>query len=147
MHDDHARDSDDPPPPMGSNANAVDRVDHAVVKARAAMVSATEAQQVAAEALATTKAIDAKLGNSPDPSMGVPGKGLFGVVSGIVVDLHNVGSKVDGLTAALESQRVAAELAATARKGSTARLVGWIASPAFAILVGAAIAYLAGFHR
>jgi hypothetical protein len=147
MHDDHARDSDDPPPPMGSSANAVDRVDHAVVKARAAMVSATEAQQVAAEALATSKAIEAKLGNSPDPVLGVPGKGLFGVLATQGADLHLVGAKVDTILVSLAADRAAAELAATARKGSTARVVGWIVSPACALLVAAAIGWLAGFHR
>jgi hypothetical protein len=147
MSDDHSRDSSDPPPPPGSNANSVDRVDHAVGKARAALVSAGEAQAVASEALSISRAIESKIGNSPDPSLGVPGRGLFGVVSGIVSDVHSIGGKLDTLTATLDAQRVTAELAATARKGSTARLVGWIASPACAVIVGAVIAWLAGFHR
>ena len=151
MSHDDGRDSSDPPPPGEKEANSVDlslsRADHAVGKARAALASAAEASAVAAEALAVSRNIEAKLGSSPDPVLGVPGRGLFGVFATLSGDLHLVGAKVDTLLASLAADRAALELAATARKGSTARLVGWIASPAVAIAVAAIIAYLAGFHR
>lgn len=149
--DDPRRDSSDPPPPKSRDSNSVDlslsRADHAVGKARAALASAAEANAVAAEALAVSKTIEGKLGNSPDPVLGVPGRGLFGVFATLSGDVHLVGSKVDTLLASLAADRAALELAAAARKGSTSRVVGWVAGPAISISVAAFLAWLGGFHR
>lgn len=144
MSHDDGRDSSDPPPPHPSDANSVDlslsRSDHAVAKARAAMASAEDAGELAQQALDVSKAIELKIGNSPDPAMGVPGRGLFGVVSGLVGDVHLVGSKVDTLVANLDA-------AAATRRGSLGKIAGMILGPTFAIGVAALLGWLAGFHR
>ncbi|MFS8066591.1 MAG: hypothetical protein ACMG6S_09500 [Byssovorax sp.] len=144
-------DSDEPPPPQSNQGNSVDlslsRVDHAVGKARAALASAAEARETAAEALAVSKTIEAKLGCSPDPVLGVPGRGLFGVFATLSSDVHLVASKLDTVLVSLAADRAALELAAAARKGSAARVVGWVAGPAISIAVAAFLAWLGGFHR
>jgi hypothetical protein len=145
--DDSRRDSSEPPPSMARDSNPVDRVDHAVGKARAAMASARDASELAAEALSVSKTIQARLGSSPDPVLGVPGVGLFGVVASLSGEVRLVGSKVDTLLASLAADRMALELAAAARKGSAARLAWTIAGPAISIAVAAFLAWLGGFHR
>jgi hypothetical protein len=148
------RESDDPPPLTSRDATSGDRDSYAAGKARAAMASASEASKNASEAsknaseaLTVSKSIALKIGSSPDPSLGVPGHGLFGVVASLVSDVHGLGVKLDGLAASLAADRAAAALAAESRKGSAAKVVGWIAGPTCALIVGALAAWFAGFHR
>jgi hypothetical protein len=161
--DDRSRDSSDPPPPMPGTEGqvALARAERAVGKSREAMISADDATSIAgaattiagaaasdaAAARAGVTEIKAQIGNSPDPVLGVPGRGLFGVVATIVVDLHTLGSKFDALVTSLAADRAAADKANEARRGSTARVLGWFAAPTAGAIVGAVIAYLAGFHR
>lgn len=149
--DDPRRDSSDPPPPKSRDSNSVDlslsRADHAVGKARAALTSARDAGEVATEALAVSKAIEARMGCSPDPVLGVPGRGLFGAFATLSGEVHLIGSKLDTLLASLARDRAADELALAARKGSASRIVGWVAGPAISISVAAFLAWLGGFHR
>ena len=162
MSRDNACESDDPPPMTSRDANAVDRDSDAIAngvakahaKARDAMASAndskaiaSEASRNASEALSVSKTIALKIGSSPDPSLGVPGHGLFGVVASLVSDVHGLGVKLDGLTASLAADRAAAALAAESRKTSVAKVVGWLAAPALSIAVASFLAYMAGFHR
>ena len=169
MIHDTAHDSDDPPPMTARDGNSVDRDSnayaHAVGKARDAMASASEASknavqanQTAQEALAISKTISATLGCSPDPVIGVPGRGLLGAVATANANVHalaiTVEHKFDALTATLAADRAtlaadraAADKAAEGRRVSVARVIGWIAGPAFSIAVAALAGYLAGFHR
>lgn len=136
--DDRSRDSSDPPPPYpgGELVAARDRAEHAVKKARLALVSSDDAADDAAQAVAGVNEIKTLLGNSPDPVLRLPGSGLFGA-------MHTLVTKVDAIDTKLTVQ----EQAAQARRGSLNKLLGWVAAPSIALLVAAVAAWLAGFHR
>jgi hypothetical protein len=140
--DDRSRDSSDPPPPLPGTeaAAALARAEHAVGKSREALISAADASDDVAT-------IALKLGNSADPVLGIPARGLLGVVGAIVADLHLVGSKLDTFLASYAADRAAHEKAAEGRRGSMIRLGGMIAAPSITLLVAAVAAWLAGFHR
>lgn len=139
-HDDHSRDSSDPPPPHSTSANPVDvareRADHAVGKARIALASADGTAAGLAAARAEVKEVRDLIGNSPDPLLSVPGRGLLGAFSSFSADVHKIGAKVDALVAAAEG-----------RKSFVYRAATMIAGPSIALAVGAVAVWLAGFHR
>ncbi len=142
--DDDSDDGSRPPPEPSRPTSAAD---WATQKAGEAKAQSGRALTIATEARDTGKRIETMMGASPNPVLGVPGTGLFGVVATIKADVHALTNKLDSLVDALTAQKTAADKAAEGRRGTVGRVVGWIAGPFFAISVGAAIAYLAGFHR
>lgn len=143
--DDESADGSRPPPEPRGPAPSV--AEWAGQKAGEAKATSDRALRIATEARDTGKRIELMMGGSPDPVLGVPGTGLFGGVAAIKADVHQLTTKLDGLVTALTAQQLAADKATLERRGSTARLIGWIAAPSIALAVAGIAAWLAGFHR
>ena len=143
--DDDSSDGSRPPPEP--RAPAPSSADWATQKAGEAKATSDRALKIATEARDTGKRIETMMGTSPDAVLGAPGSGLFGGVAAIKADVYQLTGKLDTLVTALTAQQLAADKATVERRGSTARLIGWIAAPSIALAVAGFAAWLAGFHR